>query len=185
MTDAEPTESGSAAESKLVDLAMDLFVYAPLGAMLEFSDRLPALAERGREKFEAQAPAAKMVGQFAVGAGRKKAEDQLGDVIGKGKALLQELGVLPGSPTAQATAATDDPPVATTGEDDRVDANAQASIGDVIIGYCEMTAVNIVPLLSSLDGAQRATVRAFEAAHRARRTIIARLDQLDDSNLAE
>jgi len=182
MTDAERSKSEPSAESEdepnPVDLAMDLFVFAPLGALLEFSERLPELAKRGRERFETQAPTAKMVGQFAVGAGRKKVEDQLGDVIGKGKTFLQDLGVLPSDPPDPA----DDGDATDAGaEADGDAAPSGGSIADIIAGYADLTAVNIMPLLSPLDRAQRAAVRAFEAANRSRRTVIARLDQLDDS----
>lgn len=178
VTEQEPTAK-TEDETNPVDLALDLFVYAPLGALLEFSDRLPELARRGRERFESQAPAAKMVGQFAVSTGRKKIEGQVGDVVAKGREILQDLGVIEAPPS------DDDQPAEqhqTPDEHAQQDPAAEGTIADVIEGYAEMTAVKIMPMLSSLTRPQRNVVRAFELGNRARRTVLARLDQLEEAD---
>jgi hypothetical protein len=46
--------------------------------------------------------------------------------------------------------------------------------------YDELPAADIVALLAGLDPAERAAIGAYERAGRARRTILGKLDQLDD-----
>jgi hypothetical protein len=47
-----------------------------------------------------------------------------------------------------------------------------------IAGYDDLPAADIVPRLAALDRGELEAVRAHEAAHRARRTILNRVDQL-------
>jgi len=56
-------------EHDLVGTALDLFVYVPLGLVLEAREMLPKLAERGR----GQVAVARLVGRFAVRRGQNEA----------------------------------------------------------------------------------------------------------------
>ena len=58
--------------------------------------------------------------------------------------------------------------------DDPLSVKAQLAIAD----YDSLAASQVVPRLASLDVAELAAVRAYEAAHRGRRTILNRVDQL-------
>ena len=148
-----------------IDLALDVFVFAPIGATIEFWERMPEHAKLGRERLGKQAPAAKMIGEMAVATGRKKVEER-----------LEDLGVLGGdepAPAAAKTAASKPDNAADSASD--VAAPTQLPIED----YDGLPAVQIIPLLASLTKDERDAVRAHETAGRGRRTIIGKLDQLD------
>ncbi|MGH9157291.1 MAG: hypothetical protein ACRD1K_15965, partial [Acidimicrobiales bacterium] len=56
-----------------IDQALDLFLFAPLGLAATAAQHLPEFADKGRRNWESSASMAKVVGQFAVGRGRKEA----------------------------------------------------------------------------------------------------------------
>lgn len=56
-------------EPDLVESALDLFVYAPLGLALEVRELVPKLAERGR----GQVALTRLMGRFALQRGRNEA----------------------------------------------------------------------------------------------------------------
>ena len=148
-----------------IDLALDVFVFAPIGATIEFWERMPEHAKLGRERLGKQAPAAKMIGEMAVATGRKKVEER-----------LEDLGVLGGdepAPAAAKTAASK--PDAASDDASDVAAPTELPIED----YDGLPAVQIIPLLASLTKDERDAVRAHETVGRGRRTIIGKLDQLD------
>jgi hypothetical protein len=57
---------------RLVNGVLDTFVYAPLGLLLLARDEIPKLAAEGRQRLEAQANVARLVGQMAVAQGRRR-----------------------------------------------------------------------------------------------------------------
>jgi len=65
-------------------------------------------------------------------------------------------------------------PAEAVAEEGTAPAAAQLAIAD----YDSLAASQVVPRLASLDVAELAAVRAYEAAHRGRRTILNRVDQL-------
>jgi hypothetical protein len=67
--------SDSAPGRSLVDELADVLVYAPLGLIISIGEDMPKLAEKGRAKVESQVTTARVVGQFAVAMGRRKAEE--------------------------------------------------------------------------------------------------------------
>ena len=68
---AAPTPSERPLD-RLVNGVLDTFVYAPLGLALLAKDEIPKLASQGRQRVEAQANLARMVGQLAVAQGRRR-----------------------------------------------------------------------------------------------------------------
>jgi len=60
---------GTDDESDLVESALDVFVYAPLGLALEVRELLPKLAERGR----GQVAITRLMSRFAIQKGRNEA----------------------------------------------------------------------------------------------------------------
>src|SRR4029453_17712381 len=75
----------------LVEGAVDLFVYAPIGLFFEAPTLLPKLAEQGR----VHANNARLFGQFAVrhgGAGRGRRREGVG---AQAEGLLRMFGLLP------------------------------------------------------------------------------------------
>lgn len=94
-----------------VDHALDLFVFAPLGFMLEARNLLPTLINRGRDQVNGQVSTARVLGQFAVQHGQSKAEKRLSRVQEQATTTLTDLGLLPRNepsrrPSTPATAPT-------------------------------------------------------------------------------
>src|SRR3954454_5459328 len=57
-----------------IEQALDLFVYAPVGLALAAAEELPKLIEKGRQRVTGQLTMARMMGEFAVNEGEKRAE---------------------------------------------------------------------------------------------------------------
>src|SRR3954471_8441846 len=57
-----------------IEQALDLFVYAPVGLALTAAEELPKLIEKGRQRVNGQLTMARMMGEFAVNEGQKRAE---------------------------------------------------------------------------------------------------------------
>ena len=79
-------------ERTVVDQALDLLVYAPLGLALEAKDMLPKLAERGR----GQVALARVAGRFASQRGRREARRFVEGLVGNDRSRTD--GTDPGSP---------------------------------------------------------------------------------------
>src|SRR3954453_6482187 len=57
-----------------LEQALDLFFYAPVGLAITAAEELPKLIEKGRERVTGQLTMARMMGEFAVNEGQKRAE---------------------------------------------------------------------------------------------------------------
>src|SRR5436190_14506196 len=57
-----------------IDQALDLFFYAPVGLAITAAEELPKLIEKGRQRVTGQLTMARMMGEFAVNEGQKRAE---------------------------------------------------------------------------------------------------------------
>lgn len=164
-------------ERKPIDLAMDLFFYAPVGASIEFWERVPALADLGRKRLSAHAPAAKTIGKFVLGVGRSRFESRLDDAVKRGREAISTYG----------PAGRTEPPGSGQEENGEVDqAQRPVPSGDMPIPhYDDLTAMTIVPLLENLTSEERDLVRRHETAGRGRQTILARIERLDAADPVE
>ena len=170
-----------------IDLALDVFVFAPLGATIEFWDKMPDRARLGRERLGSQAPAARMIGEFAVKAGRQKVEARVDELAaaGRRRAGAASPSTAPAEPTEAAlvesalveTANVEDAHV----DAGAVDAGTAVAVELAIDDYDGLPAVQIIPMLATLSADERVAIRAHEVAGRGRRTILGKLDQLDAS----
>lgn len=150
-----------------VDQFLDLVLYAPLGLVAKSIDALPELAQRGR----ANATNARVLGQFALGATNARARSAIADAeqhIAAFLAIVAESA----SPKRSSTSPAENSTAQATVYDEAT------SINDVIAEYDTLTAAEIVPLLAPLSDAQRERVQHYELAHRARKTVLNRLRQL-------
>lgn len=172
-------------ERSPLDQALDVMVFAPLGLALEAKDQLPGLIDRGRRHWGSEAGMAKVIGQFAVGKGRREAER----LVQRATQLLMEFGLVPTpspvpDPTADAataapgqrrtTAAAPTPAAAAPPT-----AASTPSAGHLAIpGYDALSAPQVVSRLDGLSGDELEAVRAYEEATRGRKTILGRVAQL-------
>ena len=150
-----------------VDRLLDLFLYAPIGLAAKGAESFPELAARGRN----QAANARVLGQFALGSTNAKARKSLEEAERHLAAFLRIVADSASPSGRSATSATD----AASSSAGSAPASA---IDDVIAGYDDLTAAQIMPLLSSLDASQLSIVEDHERENRARKTVLGRLRQL-------
>ncbi len=182
---------------KPADRALDLFVYAPVGLVLGAEELLPEIVAKGRQ----QVDAARLFGQFAVRQGRAEASrfaDQLrrhaastaqgaiaalgdlvnGDRAGHGGDVKVARGTRP-------PAADQEPLHQDATSSDRVSAEAAADAPSApslaIPDYESLAASQVLPRLAGLAADELEAVRAYETAHRGRKTILNRIAQLQSN----
>lgn len=206
-TGETPAGSGTSADAAPADLPSDppsvieTVLYGPLGLVLEARTLMPRLVQRGRS----EVAMAKMVGQFAV---RKGTEDlAAGALVGQDKLLgvlrgTRMFGAGGSEPTAprSTTPPSTTPPSttsSTTGETtsdsgdtaappspSRVSAHAAEQAAGIdpsdlaIMGYDLLSASQVVPRLESLTTSELELVARYEAGTRGRKTILAKVSQL-------
>jgi hypothetical protein len=165
-----------------------------------------AEVDRRHEQVVYQASNARSMGQFAWAFGlpkvRKRAGRRVAHVRGAAVHLLQSRGLVP-TPAAPAPApATPPAPVAEawTAPPERMDsaapslptrvpasaasaANGERAVAEraelPIPGYDALSASQVVERLAGLADTELAAVRNYEAAHRNRRTILGKIEQLE------
>ena len=141
-----------------LDLVLDAFVYVPVGLAVSARDVLPELAARGRERVAS----ARVVGEFAV----RQSQQQALRVIDR----LQHHD--DATATGPETASPAAPPVR------RAARSGPGADTLAIPGYDSLSASQVLPRLAGLEPAELEAVRAYEEAHRGRRTILGRISQL-------
>jgi hypothetical protein len=179
---------------KPIDTALDLFLYVPVGLAMTAAEELPKLAAKGRTRINTQLTMARVVGQFAVSRGRQELEKRLAPAGP------------PAGPSRRSAAEAPAPaPTTSTREEDhgphrngKVEAVAEpvssvavataapsAPTGPVpasgelaIPGYDSLSASQVVQRLAGLSQDELTAVGDYERAHRGRRTILNRIDQL-------
>lgn len=174
---------------------MDLVVFAPLGLVTSAREEVPALAARGRERFELQVRNARIVGELVVSEGRKELERRFGG--GNDSASTPSRPVPPGRIDDVEGAAGKESVTAAAGEglettppSAPVDGDLRSSeppgptdalssgVGRIISDYDTLSASQVVRRLDGLSPGELEGVRRYEAAGRRRRTILSRVDEL-------
>ena len=183
---------------KAAERAIDLFVYAPVGVALYLRDTVPTFvnlfvsrgrAEVGQRKHQArdQVSQAKAMGEFAVGFGGPKLREQVEKGIAvarKGaESVLAGMGESNGpepspapAPAPRHSPATDPSPAPA-----REEARASTTPSATTLGipdYDELSASQVVERLDGLQVGELDAVREYEEAHRGRRTILFKIEQL-------
>ena len=182
-----------------IDQALDVFVYAPLGFLFSARETIPQLAEKGRQ----YVAAARVMGEFAFGQGKEQAERavrQAGDQAGQTLSIVGGLtGRRPSSSRAtptperrQASPAPTPPPPAPEGAAARAEASADTGGNGrvpgpkveslAIPGYDTLSASQVVQRLNGLSAEELEAVRAYEESGRKRKTILARVQQLQSGS---
>lgn len=194
-------------EKTSADRVLDLLLFAPVGLAISARDLLPQLVERGRQQVTGQVTMARMIGQFAVKQGTVEAEKAFVRARTQAQATLEQLGVLdqdaaagppaprraarvPSAPVAPVPSANGDSPApAPVTTPAPVPTPAPPPSGAVrpgvpelaIPAYDSLSASQVLPRLSGLSAAELEAVRAHEAAHRGRKTILSKVAQLQGS----
>lgn len=140
----------------LIEKVLDLVVYAPVGLALQLQSDLDAVVSSGRTRVTERVQVARWIGEMAVTYGRRELEKRM--AAGTDPTVVE--------PALETTAP--EPALITV-------APASAPPFD---GYQTLAAAQVVQLLGRLPADELETIRAYESAHRGRRTILAKLDQL-------
>ena len=175
---------------QFVEGAADVFVYAPIGLFFEGPSLLPRLARQGR----VHANNARLFGQFAVKHGEAEVRRRLGEVEQQAVGWLKLFGLVPDErATGDAADRTTAPTGAASGDGPtdpapvtRLEAawgNGDTArlpdVGDLAIpGYDSLSASQVVTRLDGLGADELEAIRAYEAAHRGRKTILNKVAQL-------
>lgn len=163
MTDDALEDSESRPElAQLLRKAVDIARYAPIGALLDGPSLLPELAERGKVHVRN----AQFLGRLAIKQAADAAMPQVVD-------FLRMMGVVTPEPAAPARdpARPAEAPVAPS-------APAPEASTLAIPDYDSLSASQVVNRLPSLSPEELEAVRAYEAAHRGRKTILNKVAQL-------
>ena len=166
-------------EKNPIEQALDVFVYAPIGFALSARKFLPQLAEEGRQRLQQQTMVAKMLGQLAVNQGKIELEKRLQAYVegGRPPAAPPTSNPAPPPPPPTADAESDELPLPTHDQG----GNGQMDMDDdhlAIPGYDALSASQVVQRLEGLSGNELDAVRVYEEATRGRKTILAKIDQL-------
>jgi hypothetical protein len=172
------------------DRLLDLAVFGPAGLAVTVVEEFPMLVEKGRHRVEGHVHTARLVGQFAVQMGRRQMEQSLAHL---GSRSAQHGATADGTTEARGTQHQpyrppdfepthgDAPapldasrvPRASSGH-----GGATSSSSLAIPGYNSLSASQVVQRLEGLSSPELEEVRAHEAAHRQRSTILHRVEQL-------
>ncbi len=164
----------------VVDQAADIFVYAPIGLFFEGPTLLPKLAEQGR----VHARNARLFGQFAVRHGEAEVRKRIGALEEHATGLLRLVGLVPDlEPVTEAHAWPRPAPTVVAEPPDAVSGNGHGAPSPVvddlaITDYDSLSASQVVTRLEGLTDDELEAVRAYEAAHRGRKTILNKVAQL-------
>lgn len=168
---------------------LDLFVYAPAGLAQSAVEEFEALADKGRHRVEGQVHTARLVGQFAVQMARRQAQETFQAAIvrfsgGTGSSVSpppeQSSGV-----AERTTTRADWPDDDTRGASTSPATNGSEPANLAIPGYDSLSASQVVQRLGGLSHEELEDVRDHELAHRHRRTILNRVDQLLSDSASE
>jgi hypothetical protein len=160
-----------------VDQIADLFVYAPIGWFFEAPKLLPKLAEQGR----VHTRNARLFGQFAVRHGEAEVRRRLAGFEEQTSGLLRALGLLADDREASngAEAPTSAPAAPQAPQAAPQATEPGPAVDDLAItDYDSLSASHVVTRLPGLTGGELEAVRAYEVAHRGRKTILNKIAQL-------
>jgi hypothetical protein len=199
----ERPSPGSRPSRSPVDPLLDACLFAPIGLVLDAKRRLDEAAARGRAELTPRVALARMVGRFAVTQARREIARRFGGgnppAGAAGAAGTPARPAAAGGPPVRAPGPDEDEiieviraEVEATGEHPAPDElvtsdveppaaathDAEQAEGLAIPGYDSLAASQIVSRLDGLTPEELEAVRRYEAAHRARSTVLGRIAQL-------
>jgi hypothetical protein len=194
--DADPGSAVSDEQSlnDVVALARDIVLYAPIALVLDAPTLLPKLAEQGKVHVRN----ARALGPHALRRIHNRLVNIASNTVGEQAAgLLRQLGGAPEPSSPAGSGSADD------GRDARDGRDGRATVVDVADGsengrspaaaaappspaveelaipdYDSLSALQVVDRLPGLTAGELEAVRAYEAAHRGRKTILNKAAQL-------
>jgi hypothetical protein len=168
---------------------LDLVVYAPIGLLTVAKAELPQLIATGKTRLDNQLTVAKFVGKMAVNQGKQEVERRL-DAAERARNAGP---VQPSSTTATNGVADPDVDDLDVDDLDLATASLPAAVIELVAesallddaaaalpigGYDSLAASQVVGRLGSLTATELDSVERYETSHRARRTILGKINQL-------
>ncbi|HQZ36055.1 MAG TPA: hypothetical protein PK020_16630 [Ilumatobacteraceae bacterium] len=147
----------------LIEKVLDIALYAPVGLALGLHAGLDARVVSGRTRVSERFQVARWIGEMAVTYGRRELDRWIDE-------RCAESGTA--SPPVISTVAEPEAAIPPA-----VIARAP-SLSPPFVGYQSLAAAQVVQLLGRLSVDELVAIRTYETANRARRTILAKLDQL-------
>jgi hypothetical protein len=176
--------------------AMELLVYGPIGFALYLRDTAPSFLKlfvaRGRSVLDEQRKSvgnqlgqARAVGEFATNHGGpqvgRMVSEQLARVRERAEEAADALNSLIGNPTVTPSSTTP-APARDTAAPTHPPAGAWPATGSTrhlaIPDYDELSASQVVEHLDGLSRAELDAIREYETEHRARNTVLGKIEQL-------
>ncbi len=161
------------------DRLLDLFVFAPIGLLMNLDEVVPELVQRGRQ----QVTMARTFGQFAVQAGGAEAQKRVGKLQQQVEGVVEQIGGQTGRRSSPATSTNHARAAAPAAEPAPhgdplpvIDAPPMSELA--ITDYDSLSASQVVTRLDGLGTDELEAVRAYESAHRGRKTILNKVAQL-------
>jgi hypothetical protein len=174
-----------------VGQAVEALVYAPIGLFFEGPRLLPELIQQGKT----HARTARVFGKFAVQQGQVELRKRLANFEEQATDVLRAFGVT--GDGGESTSTAPGPPPASTGSSPAAEASpvgngagtatgtgtgtaeASPTVGELAItDYDSLSASQVVTRLAGLTADELEAVRAYEVAHRGRKTILNKIAQL-------
>jgi hypothetical protein len=185
---------------KAAERALEVLVYAPVGLAMYLRDTVPTFlnlfVSRGRSEIgqrkqqaEGQVSQAKALGEYALEFSgpklREQVEKGIAVALKSAETVLGGAGES-GGPAPQPVASTatrpGEPTVRPAGEDVRTGEPGEGAKPSAttlgIPDYDELSASQVVERLDGLQSSELDAIRDYEEAHRARRTILFKIEQL-------
>jgi hypothetical protein len=170
--------------------ALDLLVYGPIGLAMYVRDTAPSFLKlfvaRGRsvvgdqrKNVEGQLGQARSVGEVASAYGGPQVlrlvTDQLANAKAKAEEAINALGSLTGTADAPGPRAAPSPSATPSSS---AAPRAGESGGLAIRDYDELSASQVVDRLDGLSRPELDAIREYETSHRARNTVLGKIEQL-------
>ena len=182
---SEEADRGEQGARSPLRRAVDLCLFAPVGAAVTLAEELPELIEKGRRRVELQLGNAHVVGRFVVHKGRHDLAGRIDEILNNGveAARAAEAVTLAPEVTAPAAPSAPVPPSAPVVSAPMAapDPMAEATVRRSLSDYDTLSASQVVRRLESLGQDELRAVQRYEASHRNRRTILNRASQLLDT----
>ncbi len=179
-------EQGAGTQDPVRQL-IDLMVYAPIGLLTVAHRELPQFIATGKTRVDNQLTVAKFIGKMAVTQGRKELQRRL-DEAERARRHPAPIDVVASTELIDVNPSVDDLDEAVmTGSlpETIIELVAESPLlaGPAtdelpIEGYDSLAASQVVGRLGSLTDEELALIEAYESAHRSRRTILGKINQL-------
>jgi hypothetical protein len=147
---------------------VDVAVFAPIGLAAIARDHLPELVETGRERVRQRLAVARFIGELVVQQGRREVS----------KRLDAQPAAPPTTPETPVDVTVDDATTVASSGGPVTASRPPEADSLPIADYESLAASQVVARLAGLDRNGLAAIEAFERAHRSRRTVLGKVEQL-------